>query len=488
MIFKKKTPCSEMKCVMEYVDKTVKGETCELPTSSYGIHIEVIDQFQKLLTNEKRMSLAAKEILEIASSISSFDVGMTHISKQLMSFAEEMASLSESNLAIVEETTATMNQVTDTIDMTASTLNDLVSESKELESKNNESISLLQEVSGLKENVIDDTNNMNAKIEQLVELATEVGKVVNSVQEIANQTNLLALNAAIEAARAGEQGKGFSVVAEEVRKLADDTKVNLDGMRTFVDNIHEAASEGKDSLNRTIDSTNQMSSKIDLVSETVGSNIGMLKGLMGSVENINESMKGVKAAAREINEAMESSSRDAQRLSELTQNITQDANESVEYAKNISSIDDRLSEVVNELFQGLREGKHAITNKELQNVLLKAKSAHMEWVKKIYIMVESMKIMPIQTNSEKCAFGHFYHALDVSHPNLVKEWKEVDKLHHSFHKKGDEIILEIKNNNSNGALEHYRQVEEISNKMISLLNQVDGKISEMTAQGIKIFE
>ncbi|MFA9378703.1 MAG: methyl-accepting chemotaxis protein [Lachnotalea sp.] len=488
MIFKKKAPCSEMQCIMSYVDNTIKGQETVPPSSSYEIHNEVINQFQKLLTNEKRMSLAAKEVLEIASSISSFDVGMTHISQQLMSFAQEMASLSESNLAIVEETTATMNQVTETIDITATTLDDLANESKELESKNNESINLLYEVSGLKENVIEDASNMNIKIEQLVELATEVGKIVDSVQEIASQTNLLALNAAIEAARAGEQGKGFSVVAEEVRKLADDTKVNLDGMRTFVENIHEAASEGKDSMNRTMDSTNQMSLKIDLVSQTMESNIGMLQGLTSKVEDINESMKGIKIAANEINKAMDASSSDAQRLSELTQNIQQDAVESVQYAKNISSIDDKLSAVANELFKGLREGKHATTNQDVQNVIKKAENAHIEWVQKIHTMVENMNLMPIQTNSAKCAFGHFYRALDVTHPDLLKEWKEIDVLHHTFHSMGDEIIDDIKNDNSNSALIHYNQVEEISKKMLYLLNEVDRKIVKMTSQGIKIFE
>lgn len=488
MQIRKRRLCSEMDCVMEYVDNSLKGRETTCPNSNYGVHSRIIHQFQKLLNNEKRMSVAAKEVLAVSGDISSFDVEMTHISGRLMDFASEMEEVSESNLAIVEETNATMNEVTDTIDSTAETLETLKSESEKFSQKNNESVALLQEVSELKENVIEDTNHMNIKIELLANLATEVGRIVESVQAIANQTNLLALNAAIEAARAGEHGRGFSVVADEVRSLADDTKENLDDMRGFVEKIHAAANEGKESMNRTINSTNQMSSKIDLVSETVGANIGMLQELVKNVTGINNAMQGIKDSAGEINKAMETSSEDAQRLSHMTQNIHQDAVLSVEYAKSISKIDDKLSKVATELYEGLKEGKHAVTNAELTEVLKKALQSHMDWIKKTKGMVTNMEVVPLQTNSKKCAFGHFYHAIDVTHPKLVKEWKEIGQLHDSFHIMGEDIIKAVKEKNQEKAKTAYQKAEDISVKMIAKINTVEKTITEMNAQGMNVFE
>ena len=151
-MFKKKeiTPCSEMGIILNYFEDTLNGVEGVCPCTNHPMHKKVINQFEKLMDNEKRMSVAAKEILQITNSISSFDVGMSHISGQLMKFAEEMAILSESNLAIVEETTATMNQVTETIDNTTGTLETLSNESNELAERNNESKDLLNEVVHLK--------------------------------------------------------------------------------------------------------------------------------------------------------------------------------------------------------------------------------------------------------------------------------------------------------------------------------------------------
>ena len=86
-------------------------------------------QLETLKQNEKRMSNAAKQILDIVTSVSSFDVEMSFISKELLRFAKELSNLSESNLAIVEETTAAMHEVNDTIDNTADTLEQLSNES-----------------------------------------------------------------------------------------------------------------------------------------------------------------------------------------------------------------------------------------------------------------------------------------------------------------------------------------------------------------------
>lgn len=487
MFNKKSKSCNEMNCVMGCVKDSLNGKEVKLPKSKHPIHKEVIAQFDQLLSNEKRMSQAAKGVLEVAASLSSFDVGMTHISNQLMEFAKELEGLSESNLAIVEETTATMNQVTETIDQTAVTLECLSNESKNLSKKNNESKELLVEVDALKEEVITDTEVMNDKIEQLVELAVEVGKIVDSVQGIANQTNLLALNAAIEAARAGEHGKGFAVVAEEVRNLADNTKQNLEGMRGFVSNIHTAAGEGKESMERALSSTKQMSSKIDAVSTTIGSNIEVLDSVIDNVNSVNTSMQGIKSAAGEINIAMESSSADAQHLSEMTKSIYADAVESVTFAKNISNIDDRLSAITASMYDGLKSGHHAVTNDELKNAIQKAAMAHKDWLTNMNKIVDTMRVLPIQTNPTKCAFGHFYNAIQVDNPSIEQDWKKVGSLHNTFHTMGDSIIASVKEGNSEKARIQLEETTAVSIQLLGLLDSILKNIEQLTQQNIKIF-
>ena len=119
---------------------------------------EVSSQLERLMANEKKMAASAKGLLDIASEISSFDVGMSHISEQLKQYAEEMARLGEANLAVVEETSATLNQVKENLEETTTALENLTEQSGVISEKNNTSKGLLTETSHLKENVVNDTD------------------------------------------------------------------------------------------------------------------------------------------------------------------------------------------------------------------------------------------------------------------------------------------------------------------------------------------
>jgi methyl-accepting chemotaxis protein len=481
-----KKPCEEAICIIKYVEDILEGKEVSSPNVEYSIHTQLLDQFQKLLNNESITEKSAKSILDIVSSLSNFDVGMSHISYQLMDFASEMESLSESNLAIVEETTASMSQVKESIDQTSVTLNNLSEGSQSLARKNDESIELLSQVEGLKNDVVEDTGIMSEKIQQLVDLAVEVGKIVESVQQIAEQTNLLALNAAIEAARAGEHGRGFAVVAEEIRKLADDTKDNLKGMQQFMDSIQSAAKEGMESLDRTLKSTEEMSGKIELVSNTVGQNVDLLKLAVKDVKDIDNSMEGIRISANEIEQAMESSSQDAEKLSHMTYSIHEDATQSVEFAGQISSIDGKLSSIVEQMFKGLEGGRYSITNEELEEVINKAKKSHQEWLRCLNKIVDEMRIYPIQIDANRCAFGHFYNAIKIDHPEINKLWEKVDFLHHEFHSIGDKVINAVKQNDKSSANKYYNDAVKVSKDMMDILTEVESRISNLGDKGIKV--
>lgn len=479
-------PCNEAICILNYVEKRLNGDDVQEPGVEYPIHMSVLKYFNKLLGSEKQMSEAAKQMLSITAALSSFDVNMSHSAYKLIDFSKEMSMLSESNLAIVQQTTASMNQVNETVSNTSDTLAQLSAASEVLVERNNQSLSQLEEVNELKNNVMNDANIMSQQIQQLVEMANRVNDIVNDVKSIADQTNLLALNASIEAARAGEHGRGFSVVAQEIRKLADDTKKSLEGMNAFVNNIQSAALSGKQSMDSTIGSTVEMSQKLDTITGTVRENVDMLHTTIEDIRIINESMDGIRVATNEINQAMETSSHDAEKLSQMTQAITLDATHSADQAKQISHIDDSLSGIVKEMMQALLGSKNAISNQELIQNLNNAKEAHKNWVANLRRIVEEMRTYPIQINGTKCAFGHFYNSIDIKHPVIEKEWKSIDGIHSELHSFGHKVIEAIKTKDQTVAWEHFSKAEELSREVLSYMDMVISKVEEQNLKGVQV--
>lgn len=411
------------------------------------------------------------KLLEAVSTLSKFDVQLRFVSGELSEYTREMQDISQENVSVTEETSAGMNQVNHSVTTAADTLHAVTETARALAKKNADSKVLLDEASRLKDELIADSKDMHSSITNLVNLTEEIDKVVENVQGIAAQTNLLALNASIEAARAGEQGRGFAVVAEEVRSLADGTKQYLESLRSFMAQVKEAAAQSRTSLAKSLSSTDAMGQKLELVHTSVSENVSMLEDVVGEVDSISAAIGSITRSSEEIDRAMEQNSHEAQRLSDVALHVAESTNSNTECAEQVAQIDNVLSGIIQNIYANLSLGGRQVSLSEFKNAVDKAKQAHITWMENLQHMVDSMTLSPLQTNSSRCVFGHFYQIFRSDNSRLAPVWNEIGADHKKLHETGGRALDAIKGKDSQKASSLFKEAQSLSQSLLQKLEE-----------------
>ncbi len=141
----------------------------------------------------------------------------------------------------------------------------------------------MQEIASNLQDVAEKTRQTAHSVEQLNERAGQIGGIVQLIKEIADQTNLLALNAAIEAARAGEQGRGFAVVADEVRKLAERTSTATSEISTLVNSIQGEIQNAKGQMEAEARESHSFSQKGEQATAALKNLIDLSNDMEGAI-------------------------------------------------------------------------------------------------------------------------------------------------------------------------------------------------------------
>ena len=242
---------------------------------------------------------------------------------QVTSSATEIAATARQQEATVTEQAATTNQIKATVTEISATARELVNTMNEVTGvawKTSESASQGQASLGrMKETMqqmLDATAAISSKLAVLSEKASNINTVVTTITKVADQTNLLSLNAAIEAEKAGEYGVGFSVVATEIRRLADQTAVATWDIEQMVKEMQSAVSAGVMGMDKFSEEVHRGVDEVSHVGEQLAEVIEQVQTLIPRFEEVNEGMQSQSLGAEQISEAMIQLSESAEQTAE----------------------------------------------------------------------------------------------------------------------------------------------------------------------------
>ncbi|MBM6619485.1 methyl-accepting chemotaxis protein [Bacillus sp. RD4P76] len=325
----------------------------ELKTKSKDEIGKLVANVNKLVRNLRvligEVSDSTMQVTASSEELTASAEQSTEAAEQISSLAQTAAAGSEKQQISTEEVLAAMQQLSAGLEQVAKNGHDMNLLTEDANNVSATGASAVKQVVQQMNNIQTSVKETSDIITNLGDLSTEISNILSLITSIAEQTNLLALNAAIEAARAGEQGKGFAVVADEVRKLAEESRSSADQIASMISEIQsetkkaiksmqsgqEKVSEGIGYTNSVteaftdIQSTNeQVNSKVTDVASAIQEMTSVSSNVLTAITEVSELAKegatfsqSSSAANQEQLATMEEIAASAQSLSKLAEDL-----------------------------------------------------------------------------------------------------------------------------------------------------------------------
>ncbi len=273
-----------------------------------------------------------------------------HAGIQVTSSSTQIAATAKEQEVTVAEQAATVNEVVTTATEISATAKELVSTMDEVATVAEgtaESAAVgqagLQKMESTMHQMMEASTSIAAKLGVLNEKASNINTVVTTITKVADQTNLLSLNAAIEAEKAGEYGLGFSVVATEIRRLADQTAVATWDIEQMVKEMQTAVTAGVMSVEK--------------FTEEVRSSVNEVSAISGGLAQIIDQVQALTPRFETVHEGMQFQSQGAEQIKQAIINLSESAQQTVESLRQSHDSIDHLNEAAHRLQAGVSKFK-----------------------------------------------------------------------------------------------------------------------------------
>ena len=321
--------------------KPVTAETVAHPQGKrYDISYTAIPLLDKngklvavlqLITDLTTIKSTQRTILEVATHAQNISNYVAEAVEQLHAQIEQVKRGTDMQRSRVTSTAAAMEEMNSTVMEVARNAGEASQQAESTRTKAEEGTAIVRQVISAIKQVNNVAGELEKNMQQLGTQAESIGSVMSMISDIADQTNLLALNAAIEAARAGEAGRGFAVVADEVRKLAEKTMsattevgASIKGIQSETTVNIKRVGEAAHGVANATDLATTSGNTLGEIMKLVTANSNLISGIAAAAEEqsatseeINKSVEDINRIADETAAGMDESSSAVQKLSNM---------------------------------------------------------------------------------------------------------------------------------------------------------------------------
>ncbi len=331
-------------------DITVKSkdEISSLAHSFNEMKVNIISLLQLADNNATNLSSVATQLRRNSQDLTTISESVQDSTEDIVSKIEYTAQSTEESAAAMDDTAKGVQQIAElTQELHAST-----QVSRDLANHGQESIFNAKDKMHTIENM---TKHTTERIHQLGIQSQEIQVITEVITGISDQTNLLALNAAIEAARAGEHGKGFAVVADEVRKLAEQSKESASNIVTLTSGILTEIQEVEKMIEANLSAVDQGVDTIQIAEQSFMEIAAAVEKMMDRTAEVSAVTEEISASAEQVAASISEIATNAQGVNESIGHVAQEVETQTASTQEINAIAENLTEKADELTNNIHK-------------------------------------------------------------------------------------------------------------------------------------